>query len=92
MEKQKVKIKYKEQQLSDKTKELVLFNDDHHSFDFVIGALIEVCHHEPEQAEQCAFIAHHKGKCTVMTGNEEELKPYFEGLILRGLFAEIIQQ
>ena len=42
--------------------DLVLYNDDIHSFDFVIETLIEVCEHEHLQAEQCAFIAHHNGK------------------------------
>ena len=65
--------------------ELILFNDDVHSFDFVIEALIEVCEHEHLQAEQCAFIAHFKGKCTVKSGLFSDLKPRFDEMSRRGL-------
>ncbi|MBM3405406.1 MAG: ATP-dependent Clp protease adaptor ClpS [Bacteroidetes bacterium] len=68
---------------------LILFNDDIHSFDFVIDSLIEVCRHKPEQAEQCTLIAHLKGKCGIMTGSFEELKPKFDTLTNRGLSVEI---
>ena len=44
-------------------KKLVLFNDDVHSFEFVIDALMDVCGHELLQAEQCTIIVHYKGKC-----------------------------
>ena len=54
---------------------LVLYNDEVNTFDFVIESLVEVCKHEPEQAEQCAWIAHFKGKCSVRSGDLDELKP-----------------
>ncbi len=41
---------------------LILHNDDVHSFDYVIEALVELCEHSYEQAVQCTHIAHHKGK------------------------------
>lgn len=53
---------------------LVLHNDEVHTFDYVIDALVKICHHEPFQAEQCAFIVHTKGKCTVKEGVFERLK------------------
>jgi ATP-dependent Clp protease adaptor protein ClpS len=71
-------------------KELILFNDDVNSFDFVIETLIEVCDHEMEQAEQCALIAHYKGKCVVKSGSFEELKPKSEEMSRRGLTVEIL--
>ena len=49
-------------------KELILYNDDVNTFEFVIESLIEVCGHYPEQAEQCALVAHTKGKCVIKTG------------------------
>jgi ATP-dependent Clp protease adaptor protein ClpS len=70
-------------------RELILFNDDVNTFDFVIETLIEVCKHEPEQAEQCALIAHHNGKCMVKTGDYTELKPLYEEMTLRGLTVSI---
>ena len=66
-------------------KNLVLFNDNINTFDFVISTLIEVCQHEPHQAEQCALTAHYKGKCIVKTGEFEELKPISEALSARNL-------
>ena len=52
---------------NDKTaiRELVLYNDDVHSFDFVIDSLVEICGHEPLQAEQCATLVDAKGSCVV---------------------------
>lgn len=44
---------------------LILWNDDVNSFDDVIEALVDICKHDPHQAEQCAMIAHYKGKCDV---------------------------
>ncbi|MBN1253247.1 MAG: ATP-dependent Clp protease adaptor ClpS, partial [Bacteroidales bacterium] len=42
---------------------LILYNDDYHTFDFVIETLINICRHNDIQAEQCAYIVHYKGKC-----------------------------
>jgi len=70
--------------------EILLFNDDFHTFDFVIDALIEVCEHTLEQAEQCTYLVHYKGKCAVKTGEYDELKPRCTQLLERGLSAEII--
>jgi ATP-dependent Clp protease adaptor protein ClpS len=52
---------------------LILFNDEVNSFDFVIDVLCTVCDHTEEQAEQCAWITHYKGKCQVFSGSYEEL-------------------
>ena len=68
---------------------LILFNDDIHSFDFVIETLIEVCEHEHLQAEQCALIAHYKGRCVVKSGTFSELKPKYDEMTKRGLTMSI---
>ena len=52
---------------------MVLFNDHENTFDFVIDVLCAVCEHTEEQAEQCAWITHYKGKCKVMTGEFDDL-------------------
>ena len=54
-------------------KELMLHNDDKNSFDHVIINLMKFCKHNSEQAQQCALIAHHKGKCVIKKGGSEEL-------------------
>ncbi|MBT0533179.1 ATP-dependent Clp protease adaptor ClpS [Riemerella anatipestifer] len=69
---------------------LVLHNDDFNTFDFVIESLMEVCAHTLEQVEQCTFLVHYKGKCTVKTGNLELIEPMHKKLLLRGLSSEII--
>jgi ATP-dependent Clp protease adaptor protein ClpS len=70
--------------------EIVLFNDDVNTFDHVIDSLIEICDHTLEQAEQCALLVHYKGKCTVKTGEYNDLKPRCTRLLTKGLSAEII--
>ena len=70
-------------------REIVLHNDDVNTFDHVIGSLVEVCEHEPIQAEQCAWIVHHNGKCSVKRGTFDQLEPRCTALLDRGLSAEI---
>lgn len=71
-------------------KVLVLHNDDYNTFDFVIASLIEICHHTMEQAEQCTWLVHYKGKCEVKTGSFDFLEPMCIALLDRGLSAEIM--
>ena len=54
---------------------LIVHNDEIHSFEYVIEKLIEICDHHTEQAVQCTYIIHHKGKCDVKKGSYDELKP-----------------
>ena len=69
---------------------IILWNDDVNTFDYVIEALIEICGHTLEQAEQCTMLVHYKGKCTVKTGALEKLKPMHEKLLSRSLTSEIV--
>ena len=68
---------------------LTLHNDDVHSFDYVIDALIDICEHGYEQATQCTFLVHYKGKCDVKKGGFSALKPLKDALIDRELNATI---
>ncbi len=70
--------------------EIVLFNDDVNTFDFVIDSLIDVCDHTLEQAEQCTILVHYKGKCAVKTGEYDALKYQCSKLLELGLSAEIV--
>lgn len=74
----------------DEVYKLILHNDDIHTFDDVIEALIQICKHDPIQAEQCTMLVHFKGKCAVKTGLMEVLKPMHEKLIARSLTSEIV--
>jgi len=71
-------------------KDLIVFNDDFNTFEHVIATLIKVCKHTTEQAEQCTWIIHHKGKCTVKTGVFEELDPMCKAIREVGIDAKII--
>ncbi len=77
-------------ELEDQKHSIVLHNDDVNTFDFVIDSLMEVCEHTPEQAEQCTWLVHYKGKCNVKSGSMDELKPRHQKLLSRGLTSEIV--
>ncbi len=80
---------YESSELLEENKSLILFNDDHNTFDFVIETLIDVCEHDPLQAEQCALIVHYKGKCQVKSGTHNELKASFREMSDRDLTVAI---
>ncbi len=75
--------------VKEKLRELILYNDEVNTFDFVIETLIDVCGHDPVQAEQCTLIAHFKGKCGVKSGTLKELKPIKDEMINRKLTVSI---
>lgn len=68
---------------------LMVWNDDVNTFDWVIQSLVEICHHTPEQAEQCALFIHFKGKYAVKHESFEVLQPMCEALLDRGITATI---
>lgn len=70
--------------------EIILYNDDVNTFDFVIDSLVNVCDHTLEQAEQCTVLVHYKGQCAVKTGEYKELEPRCTKLLELGLSAEIV--
>jgi ATP-dependent Clp protease adaptor protein ClpS len=70
-------------------KSLVVHNDDVNTFDWVIEALMDICQHRMEQAEQCAMLIHYKGKCSVRNGAFEELEPMKDALHDRGISVTI---
>lgn len=69
--------------------QLVVWNDEVNSFDWVIATLISVCGHSTEQAEQCAMIIHTKGKYSVKEGDYDFLKPMCDAITDRGIGATI---
>lgn len=71
-------------------KDLVVFNDDFNTFEHVIETLIRVCKHTAEQAEQCTWIIHHRGKCTVKNGSYEDLQPMRQAICEQGIDAKIL--
>lgn len=68
---------------------LILWNDEVNTFEWVIETLIEICGHSKEQAEQCAMLIHYKGKYAVKTGSYEILKPQCDAINDRLINASI---
>jgi ATP-dependent Clp protease adaptor protein ClpS len=68
---------------------LVLYNDDYHTYDYVIDALVKVCGLDLIQATQCTFLIHFKEKCEVKKGPKTLLVPMQKALIKRDLRAVI---
>lgn len=79
-----------EEELGTGDHQIILYNDDVNTFEFVINTLIKVCKHDALQAEQCTYLVHYKGKCSVKRGTYEDLVPICSALLDRGLTAEII--
>lgn len=69
--------------------QLIVYNDDFNTFDWVIRCFMEVCNHTQEQSEQLSLLVHFKGKATVKTGSLNLLKPMKDALTERGLSAVI---
>ncbi|MFT3700828.1 MAG: ATP-dependent Clp protease adaptor ClpS [Agriterribacter sp.] len=69
--------------------QLIVWNDEVNTFEWVIETLQEVCGHSHEQAEQCAYIIHFKGKYAVKQGDYDELKPQCDAITERGIGATI---
>lgn len=69
--------------------DLVVYNDDFNTFDHVINTLIKVCKHTTEQAEQCTYLIHYRGKCAVKKGTFDELRPMKDSICEAGIDAKI---
>ncbi len=69
--------------------QLVVYNDDHNTFQYVIECFKEILNHSSEQAEQLSLIIHFKGKAIVKTDAFNILKPFKDALVERGLSAVI---
>jgi ATP-dependent Clp protease adaptor protein ClpS len=68
---------------------LILYNDDYHTFNYVIDALMEICNMERVQAIQCTYLVHYKQKCEVQRGTKKDLLPMRRALSARDLKAAI---
>ncbi len=68
---------------------LIMWNDEVNTFEWVIETLIDICDHTPEQAEQCAWIIHTKGKYAVKNGSYDQLKPLCDAITERGIGATV---
>ena len=70
---------------------LVVWNDEVNTFDWVIATLVDICGHSEQQAEQCAMIIHTKGKYAVKNGSYSQLKPQCDAITDRKINATVEQ-
>jgi ATP-dependent Clp protease adaptor protein ClpS len=75
--------------LSSSNYNLIVWNDEINTFEWVIETLMEICQHSYEQAEQCAYIVHFKGKYAVKQGDYELVKPMCDAITERGIGATV---
>ena len=68
---------------------LIVYNDDHNTFDWVIKCFIDILKHTEQQSEQLALIIHTKGKATVKTAPKFQLRAPRIALVDKGLSAVI---
>ncbi len=69
--------------------QLIVYNDDHNTFDWVVECFMDVLGHDQTQSEQLSLLIHFKGKATVKTAPKKILRPKKDALIDRGLSAVI---
>lgn len=73
----------------EKPYQIIVWNDEVNTFEWVIETLVEVCGHSEEQAEQCAMLIHTKGKYSVKHGDYDTLKPQTDAITERGIGATL---
>lgn len=69
--------------------QIIVWNDDHNTFEHVIKTFVDVLDHSEPQAEQCAMIIHNTGKCGVKNGTYDYLKPLTDAITDRGISATL---
>lgn len=68
---------------------VLLWNDDVHSMDFVVGALMRTIPMDLQRAVQVMYDAHENGKAVAWSGAKEVAELYRDGLDSYGLTATI---
>ncbi|HVF81159.1 MAG TPA: ATP-dependent Clp protease adaptor ClpS [Flavisolibacter sp.] len=69
--------------------QIIVWNDDVNTFEWVIETLMDICGHTHEQAEQCAYIIHYTGKYGVKNGTYDDLRPMCDAILDRGISATL---
>ena len=73
----------------EKSYQIIVWNDEINTFEWVIETLVEICKHTEEQAEQCALLIHTRGKYAVKNGSYDDLKPQCDAITERGIGATL---
>lgn len=69
--------------------QVVLYNDNHNAFDYVVACLMTVFKHSQSMAEKIAMEAHNKGKSVAEVEELEKAKMHAQMLGSMGLKAEV---
>lgn len=68
---------------------LILWNDDHNTFEHVIHCMVKYLDYTESQAEKIAWKVHNEGKCNVLEGSFTELEVYRKILQQEGLTVSV---
>ena len=68
---------------------LVLMNDDHNTFEWVIHTLMTFCNHNYYQAEQCAMLVDQVGEIKITSGFVPEILDTYMDLSKCGLSIDL---
>jgi ATP-dependent Clp protease adaptor protein ClpS len=74
---------------TDEGYDLLVYNDEVNSFEWVIECFRKVLGFTFEQSEQLSIIIHYKGKAAVKHGSLDTLTPLATALLERGLSVKI---
>jgi ATP-dependent Clp protease adaptor protein ClpS len=69
--------------------QLVVYNDDYNTFEWVIECFVKILNHTEVQSEQLAIMIHYRGKAVVKTADLITLRPFKDALCDCGLSAVI---
>jgi len=72
-------------ELTEQIYTVIVHNDDHNSFEYVIECLMRYCGHEAQQAEQCTYLIHFRGKSDVKRGDKPKMEKIYNKLKSCGL-------
>lgn len=68
---------------------LILWNDDHNTFDHVIHCMMKYLDYTEGQAERIAWKVHNEGKCAILEGSFTEVEVYRKILQQEGLTVSV---
>ncbi len=67
--------------------DLIVFNDDVNTIEWVVECFVEVCRLSPEEAVEKTLYIHYNGQGIVRSGEYSEMKAMKDELVRRGLTA-----
>jgi len=75
--------------LLERSKVLILYDKKNVPVNYTAKCLVDVCEHEPLQAQQCAILSKMKGNCDIASGSHDSLTAKRDKLLELGLKVRI---